>query len=181
MPRSPLGHPEGQMVGGVWVTTDQSLDAMGLTGMGVTGPVIRQGQTFHMKLPIGATFADATVLATTPSGVRLLIEQAFYEPLTSFTGPSGASIGISSDAAGLTGAPGYLYLAGKGSILGASGGDIASALPASGPCQGTQGTIFTAVPKVAVVPGAAIIRFDRTFSAFTAGDGFVHITGRIIP
>lgn len=187
MPRSPLGHPEGQLdAAGAWRRSDQDLDAMGFTtmgyiGTGSTGPVLRQGQTFHLRLPIGATFADGTTLCTTPSGVRLLIEQAFWEPLTGFSGPSGSSIGLSSDGAGQTSAPGYAYLTAKGSIMGASGGDVASALGASGPQLGTQGTLFTSVPKVAVIPGAASIRFDRTFSAFTIGDGFAHLTGRIIP
>lgn len=129
--------------------------------------------SFDLKIAIGFALADAAVLSTVPTGKRLLIEQAYWEVTTSWTGGTSSAIGISSDVA-----PHDT----KGDILGGAGGDVAAALVSTGGAtkQGTIGVSYSAAPKMVVLEAGSKIRFDRIVDAFTAGAGFAHLAGRLI-
>jgi len=123
-----------------------------------------------LKLAIDYTLADAAVLYTVPAGLRLLIQDAWWDIVTGFTGGSSSAVGLSSSQAPYTT---------KGMLLGGSSGDVAATLVA-GATQGTVGTGLTAAPKLIVLAAGATVRFDRITSVFTAGAGYVHLTAQLI-
>lgn len=158
-PWSPYGHPKGRTdANGNWVTDV------------VSDPAFKSAAPFELKLPFDSTTPDGAVLYTVPTGKRLLVEQAYWEITTPFTGGSSSAIGVSSDVA-----PHDT----KGDILGGATGDVAATLVA-GQTQGTIGASFSAAPKLVVLEPGAKIRFDRITSAFTAGAGFLHLIGRLL-
>lgn len=126
----------------------------------------------HLKLPIAFGTADAATLCTVPTGSRLQILSAFWEVTTSFTGGSSSAIGVSSDDTDYST---------KGDILGGASGDVLATLVSTGRVYkgGTIGAKFGS-NGIVVVGSGKIIRFDRVTSAFTAGAGFVHITGVLV-
>lgn len=135
------------------------------------GIMTAAGDSVHLKLPIGFALADAAVLYTIPTGLKLQIVSAYWEITTSFTGGSSSAIGVSSDDTDY---------ATKGDILGGSAGDVAAVVISTGRVyKGTVGTKFGSSQPV-VVGGGKIIRYDKVTSTFTAGAGFVHLSGFLI-
>ena len=134
--------------------------------------LIDGGLPVHLKLAIGFGTADAAVLATVPTGYVFEVQSAYWEVGTSFTGGTSSAIGVSSDDADYNT---------KGDILGGATGDVLATLVSTGRVYkgGTVGAKFGSNGKV-VVGGGKVIRFDRITSAFTAGAGYVHLTGRLI-
>ena len=127
----------------------------------------------NLKLPIAAADADAKVLYTVPANMKLLILVAFWEITADWTGGTDSAIGLSSSAAPHST---------KGDLLGGSGGDVLASLTAAiGFTQGTIGVSYSAAPKLVVLPAGATVRFDRVVSAFTAGAGFAHLVGFLLP
>lgn len=138
-----------------------------------TGRWLRADTSFHLKLAIAFGTLDAAVLFTVPALMRILVEQAFWEVTTSFTGGTNAAVGVSSDVA-----PHDT----KGDILGGATGDVLATLVSTGGAtkQGTAGASFTAAPKMVVLDAGSLVRYDLIASAFTAGAGFVHLACRRI-
>lgn len=130
------------------------------------------GMPVHLKLAIAFGTADAAALATVPSGYVFEVQSAYWEVTSSFTGGSSSAIGVSSDDTDYST---------KGDILGGATGDVLATLVSTGRVYkgGTVGAKFGSNGKVVVGEGK-VIRFDRITSAFTAGAGFVHLTGRLI-
>lgn len=124
-------------------------------------------KTGYVDLGLAFTYAtaDATVLATLPTGSRFKVMGGYWEVTTGFTGGSSSAIGISS-----TNSSGHTT---KGDLLGGSGGDVAATLVA-----GIQsGTIGADIAAGCMMVAADTIRFDRVTSAFTAGVGRAHLVG----
>lgn len=160
---SPYGHPKGHMdpTTGQWVrNADVPIDE----GSADDG----EAQTASLHLAIDATMTDGTVLYTVPQGQSLLIEDAFWDVTTPFSGGSSSAIGVSSNTAPASA---------KGAILGGASGDTAATLGSTGKKQGTAGS---AMATDVLLPAGATIRLDRITSAFTAGAGFVDIVGRFV-
>jgi hypothetical protein len=126
----------------------------------------------HLKLPIAFGTADAAVLFTVPTGIRLEVVRAWWEVTTSFTGGASSAIGVSSDDADYNT---------KGDILGGASGDVLATLVSTGRVHkgGTVGAKFGSNGVVALA-GGKVLRFDRITSAFTAGVGFVHVDVRVV-
>jgi len=125
------------------------------------------GGAFHLILPITYATADAATLWTVPA--RVQIRDVFWEVTTGWTGGTSSAIGVSSDSA-----PHET----KGDLLGGATGDVAATLVTTGThyLGGTLGVSFGSNGRV-VLPAAAVIRFDRITSVFTAGAGNVHVVG----
>lgn len=137
-----------------------------------SGRWIRADKVFHLKLAVSSATADAATLFTVPAGMKLKVDDAYWEITADFTGGSSSAIGVSSDLA-----PHET----KGDLLGGSSGNVLADLTAAiGTTAGTLGTSFTAAPKMAVLTAGKIVRFDRITSAFTAGSGFVHLDCRMV-
>lgn len=127
---------------------------------------------FTLTLPITFALADAAVMYTVPSGLRISLERAFWEITTSFTGGASSAIGVSSSNANYNT---------KGDLLGGAAGDVAAVVISTGnPFKGTVGAKAATQGLIILVAGDTI-RFDRVTSAFTAGVGNVHIPCTIIP
>lgn len=130
---------------------------------------------FHLKLPVAFGTADAAILFTVPTGMKIEIHKAYWEPTTSFTGGSSSAIGLSSSNAAYTT---------KGDILGGAAGDVAAGLVSTGSAyKGVIGAKMagpTSGAAILLLVAADTIRFDRITSAFTAGAGFAHITGAML-
>jgi len=126
----------------------------------------------HLKLPIGFALADAAVLYTIPAGIKISLNDWWWEITTSFTGGASSAIGISSTNTDYST---------KGDLLGGAAGDVVATLVSTGRVHkgGTIGAKFASNGKCVLVGGDAI-RFDRITSAFTAGAGYVHVNGRYI-
>lgn len=122
-----------------------------------------------LALPVDFTKADAAVLYTVPTGIRLSVGRSFWEVTTPFTGGSSSAIGLSSSNAAYNT---------KGDLLGGAAGDVLAGLTA-----GFKGTIGAKVASqgVIVLVGGDTIRFDRIVSAFTAGAGLAHIPVQLLP
>lgn len=133
------------------------------------GRWLRIDRRFGIKLAIAFGTADAAALLTLPAGwpSKLLVDRAFWEVTSSFTGGSSSAIGISSTNASYNT---------KGDILGGASGDVAATLVSTGVLYkgGTLGAKFGSNGVIALVAGDAV-RFDRITSAFTAGAGFAHL------
>jgi hypothetical protein len=151
-----------------------SPDALSVFPPALAAALISQGR-FTLSLPVSFSLADAAVLYTVPSlpgGGRLAIERAFWEPLASFTGGASSAIGISSSNASYNT---------KGDILGGASGDVAAGLTFVAPFfKGTIGA-KAATQGVIVLVAGDTLRFDRITSAFTAGNGYVHLPCSILP
>lgn len=115
----------------------------------------------YLVFPVTFATADATVLFTVPTGVRVKIGRMFWEVTTGWTGGSSSAIGCrSSNTAYNT----------KGDLLGGASGDVAATLvtaTANGFC-GTIGAKLSSQALVVLVAGDTI-KFDQITSAFTAG------------
>lgn len=125
---------------------------------------------FAAKLAISYETADGAKLYVVPADSRLLIEQAFWEVSTDFTGGTSSAIGLASDAA-----PHET----PGDLLGGAAGDVAASLVA-GFAEGTPGASFSGAPGIVVLEAGQAIVFNRIASAFTAGMGYAHVVGRFI-
>lgn len=137
-------------------------NAAGMTSM------FNQG-AFSLQLAVDYTLADAAVLYTVPTGIRLAVGRSFWEVTTAFTGGSSSAIGISSSNSGYNT---------KGDLLGGASGDVLAGLT-----TGFKGTIGakSASQGVIVLIAADTIRFDRITSVFTAGVGIVHVPCWVLP
>lgn len=131
---------------------------------------------FHLKLPIAFTTADAAVLFTTPATVGsytlrgLELQKLYWEITADWTGGSSSAIGVSSGTR-----TGFTT---KGDLLGGAAGDLLATLVASGLFVGTVGAkSLVTLASTAILRPTDTLRFDRIVSAFTAGTGFVHVTG----
>lgn len=138
-----------------------------------TGRWLRVDKCVDIKMPIAFGTADAAVLFTVPVGMKLLVEQMFWEITTSFAGGSSSAIGASSSAT---------VHSTKGDLLGGATGDVAAAITSTiGITQGTIGVSYSAAPKMVTLSAGETIRFDRITDAFTSGAGFIHAVVRPIP
>jgi hypothetical protein len=126
--------------------------------------LLAPGAGFDIAVAIAFGTADAAILATVPTGARLMIGRNYWEVTADFTGGSSSAIGLSSSATGFST---------KGDLLGGSGGDVAATLVAS--AVYAPGTVGAKSPSI--LKAASTVRFDRITSAFTAGTGFAHIVG----
>lgn len=122
-----------------------------------------------LALPVDYTKADAAVLYTVPTGIRLLVGRPFWEVTTPFTGGTSSAIGLSSSNAAYNT---------KGDLLGGASGDVAAGLGAG--FQGTIGAKVASQGLVVLVAGNTI-RFDRITSVFTAGVGLAHVPVQLLP
>jgi len=142
----------------------------------------------HLKLPFNFQTADAAALCTVPAGKILQILSAFWEVTTTFTTATAGAAGISSDDTNFST---------KGDILGGTAGALVAFLVSTGATYktGLVGTKFGAIAaaaagavgaaansanQVVYIPGGKIIRYDQIAGTYTAGAGFVHITGFLI-
>jgi hypothetical protein len=142
----------------------------------------------HLKLPFNFQTADAATLCTIPAGRGLQVLSAFWEVTTTFTTGTAGAAGISSDDTNFNT---------KGDILGGTAGALVAFLVSTGATYktGLVGTKFGAIAAVAAgsvgaaansatqivyIPGGKVIRYDQIAGSFTAGAGFVHITGFLI-
>lgn len=125
-----------------------------------------------LTFAVDFTVADAAILFTVPTGFRLSVGRAFWEPLVSFTGGASSAIGLSSSNANYNT---------KGDLLGGATGDVAAGLVSTGnPFKGTIGA-KAATQGLIILVAADTIRFDRITSVFTAGNGFAHVPCQLIP
>lgn len=135
---------------------------------------------FHLKLPFGFATADAAVLFTVPTGLKLEVQRAYWEIATSFTGGSSSTLGVSSSNTNYST---------KGDLLGGAAGDAAAIMVSTGvPYKGGVGTklqatvtggVVVTIPLVVLV-GGDTVRLDRITSIYTAGAGFLHVSGMLI-
>ena len=132
-----------------------------------TGRWLRREGFADLKFAIGFATADATVLATLPTGCTLRSLGGYWEPTTSFSGGASSAIGLSGPSPHNS----------KGDLLGGSGGDVAAALTAGAMRRATVGTDQAA--GIMLTAGDTI-KFDQVVSAFTAGAGYVHLQVQII-
>ena len=127
----------------------------------------------HGTISLPFTFATANnaVLFTVPSGYRMQVVDAAWEPLVSMTGGTASAIGLGTSNAGYAAA---------GALLGGASGDVASGLTAvaATPLKRTIGSAIAA--GVWLVAGDTI-RFNQITSQFTAGNGLAHVFYRLIP
>jgi hypothetical protein len=141
---------------------------------------LTSGGFMHLKLAVGFALADAAILYTVPTGLRLELQNVYWEVTTSWTGGTNSAIGLSSSA----------YTT-KGSLLGNTAGDLTAQLASTGVlAKGCRGSAFTgatagvfaatSVTGGVVLVGGDTIRFDRIASVYTAGAGYAHITARSI-
>jgi hypothetical protein len=130
-----------------------------------------------LRIAIAFGTADATVLATLPTGAVLRVHDLIWEVTTSWTGGSSSAIGVSSSVkSGLTT---------KGDLLGGATGDVLATLVSTAPGGLVPGTAGAKADTLAEVRALYFIaadtfRFDRITSAFTAGAGFVRIFGQLL-
>lgn len=139
------------------------------------GRWLRMPGTIDINLPITYATADAAVLATLPTGARMMLLSAYWRVTADFTGGSSSAIGVSSNKTGFST---------KGDILGGAAGDVAATLVSSGTQGVVSGTIGPKMDtltetKIVLVAGDTI-RFDRITSAFTAGAGAVHVIAALL-
>jgi hypothetical protein len=130
----------------------------------------------HLRLAIAFTTADAAVLYTVPTGVKIEVDKVYWQIATSFTGGSSSAIGVSSANAAYNT---------KGDLLGGASGDVAAVVISTGsPYKGTVGAkmakAVAGTTAVVVLVAGDTIRFDQVTSTFTAGAGFVHLTGTLL-
>lgn len=124
---------------------------------------------YTLAFPVDFTKADAAVLFTVPTGLRVQINRPFWEVTTAWTGGASSAIGISSSNANYNT---------KGDLLGGASGDVAAGLTAG--FKGTIGAKAASQGVIVLVAGDTI-RFDRIVSVFTAGVALVHINMQIVP
>ena len=126
----------------------------------------------HLKIPFSYATADAAVLFTVPSGMKLEIGRVFWETTVTFAGGATPKIGLKSSNAGYNTA---------GDLLGGGTGDgtLASTTQYSGTIGAKISTAASAAAPVILVAGDTII-FNRMTSAFTSGSGFVHVSFRVL-
>ncbi len=132
--------------------------------------MFEQGAAFWLTLPFTSATADAAVLFTVPTGIRLVVHRALWDIVLAMTGGTSSAIGVSSSNAGYNT---------KGDILGGASGDVAATLTA-GAKAGTAGEKYASNGAVILV-GGDTVRFDRITSAFTAGNGRVQLHCSVLP
>lgn len=132
--------------------------------------VLAPGHEFKFKIPIAFGTADAAALITSPNttGFLATLGRAFWEVTADWTGGASSTIGAS-----LSAAPHNT----KGDLLGGAAGDVAATLVASAGV--VLGTIGADVAGGIIWKNNVAIRHDRITSAFTAGTGFLHVTGKM--
>lgn len=146
------------------------------------GPALAQflqdscGIGFHLKLPIGFATANSAVLFTVPTGMKVEIDQCYWEIGTSFTGGASSSLGVSSSNTAYNTA---------GDLLGGSAGDVAAVMISTGsPYKGTVGAklakAVNGTTACVVLVAADTIILNRITSIYTAGAGFVHVSGNVM-
>lgn len=123
------------------------------------------GTIADISLPIAFGTADATALATLPTGFFGRVARGYWHVTASFTGGTASTIGLSSDQTGFST---------KGDILGGAAGDVAATLVQTGAGK-MAGTIGAKIAAGVFLNGGQILRFDAITSAFTAGTGFAHL------
>ncbi len=150
------------------VLTTDSLFVAAPTTSGVLGRWMRKCGLVRLVLPITFATADATVLATLPTGAEACFFTAYWKITTTFAGGSSSAIGVSSNKTGFST---------KGDILGGAAGDLTATLVSTGTQNIVAGTIGPKVDtltetKLVLVAGDTI-RFDAITSAYTSGVGSV--------
>jgi len=129
-----------------------------------------QGAT-TLQLALTFATADAAILYTVPTGIRLCVGRAFWEVTTTFAGGTSSAIGLSSSNTNYTT---------KGDLLGGASGDVAAGLGSTVKFQGTIGAKAASQGVIVLVAGDTI-RFDRITSAFTSGVAIAHVPVRLLP
>lgn len=124
-----------------------------------------------LTIPFAFGQADASVIFTVPAGYRMQVVDAAWEPLVSFAGGASSAIGLKSSNAGYATA---------GDLLGGAAGDVAAGLTAvaATPLKRTIGAKIAA--GVWLIAGDTII-YNKITSAFTSGNGNIHIFYRLVP
>lgn len=125
-----------------------------------------------LPMAITAATADNATLLALPTGMVALIDDAYWEVTTGFTGGSSAAIGLDSSNSGFSTA---------GDILGGSGGDVTATLGTAGIKLGTAGAkLDTIAHKRTALIAADTIRFQRIVDVFAAGAGNAHVILQIL-
>lgn len=125
------------------------------------------GSVVDLAFPFAFGTADAAVLATLPTGLKLLVTRGYWEIVADLTGGASSAIGLSSSQSPYNT---------KGDLLGGAGGDVAASLTA-GIRPGTTGADIAAG---VILLGGTTIKFDRIVSAFTAGSGYAHLVATVL-
>lgn len=156
---SPFGHPKGHMkADGTWVrNSDEPVGDD--TGEGA--------EPVDLRLAISSATPDDAVLYTVPPSRTLLIEDTYWEITTSFTGGTSSTIGASASAAPATA---------DGALLGGASGELAANLTV-GIRPGTKGTALSG--GAITLQAGTTIKFNKIASSFTAGAGFIRVSGRL--
>lgn len=144
---------------------DETTHQLGIKPSAGRGFWIRADSQFDIKVAVTFNTADAAVLCTVPTGMRLRVTRAYWEVTANWTGGTSSTVGMSSSSA----------LANtKGDIEGGAAGDLAAVMVTTNVYAGAIGTKLGS-NSIVVLNATNTIRFDRITSAFTAGTGFAHI------
>ncbi len=140
----------------------------------ISNPLLAPGRwllqpgVVDIALPFTYATANNAVLWTAPVGSLLLLDHAYWEVTTGFTGGSSSSLGVNtSNASGSS----------AGDVLGGSGGDIAATLVTGAVIHGTIGGKTAA--GIFVV-AADTIKFNRIVDAYAAGVGIAHVLAKLL-
>lgn len=149
--------------------TPNALQANYLPSLATQQQALYEQGAFTLALPATFATADAAVLYTVPTGMRMRIARVFIEVTTAWTGGSSSAIGVSSSKTAHST---------KGDLMGGASGDVLAGLTA-----GFRGTIGAdlATDGLVVLEAADTIRFDRITSVFTAGAGIIHVNCWLLP
>lgn len=138
-----------------------------------TGRWLRNDKVIALLLPFTFATADATALFTTPAGCRLLVRDAWWDPLVSLSGGTNSAIGLHASPTGWST---------KGDLLGGAAGDVAATLVGSGTREvGTIGAKMATLTNARLMLEAAdTIVFDAITSAFTAGSANARVLCNVV-
>lgn len=125
-----------------------------------------------LRLPIAHSTVDGAVLLVVPDGAVFAPQEFYWSVTAGFTGGTASAIGVSASVGTHSTA---------GDLLGGATGDVAATLVAGAVVPGTIGAVWASVANRRLVLQAGDeIQFDRITSAFTAGTGFVIVTGVLL-
>lgn len=133
-----------------------------------SGRWVRANQAFTLRLPIAFGLADGDVLLTVPEQMLLrLAGMPYWEITTGWTGGSASTIGVNASAIATT----------EGDLLGGAAGDATAVLGTAGIKAGTIGPLIDTLTEQQAffLKAADTIKYNKITSAFTTGEGFVHI------
>ena len=171
------GLTAGTSDGGAWVWRSACvLDADDLLVVqaddSTAGRWLRVPGSTTLRLPISYSTVDGAALLAVPAGAVFAPDEFYWSVTADFTGGTASAIGVSSSVGTHSTA---------GDLLGGATGDVAATLVAGAVVPGTIGAAWaTIADRRLVLQAGDEIQFDRITSAFTAGAGFVVVTGILL-